>query len=93
MLIKPESFAGEIGQRLGRQADSWRFEMVAEQIEPAFPPAHGGLVRVLGQLQALEGLVQRPDRFPQLPPGGGQAHAGSAADDDDALSFKVIIAS
>ena len=46
--------------------------MVAEPIEPAFYPAHGGLVQVPGQLQAVEGLVQRPDRFPQLPPGVGQ---------------------
>ena len=51
--------------------------MVAEKIEPAFYPAHGGLVRVLGQLQAVEGLVQRQDRFPQLPPGGGQGDGDS----------------
>jgi hypothetical protein len=72
LLINPESFAGAIGQPLGRQADSWRLEMLAEKIEAPFHPAHGGLVRVLGQFQAAPGSVQFPDCFPWLPPGGGQ---------------------
>ena len=51
LLIKPESFAGAVGQRLGCQAQPCRGEMLAQEIEAPLYPAPGGLVRVFGQLQ------------------------------------------
>lgn len=54
LLIKPECFAGEVGDRLLCKSDLFGFEMVAEKVKPAFCFTDQGLIRCFFSFRLLK---------------------------------------